>query len=85
MRHQAAIRFLDEVNARQRTVFIARQGQSYAPLEQLPGLTPAQGFEVQLVANDRAYSVSLRDATDACSLVFFSDQKGVVYMAVPVR
>ena len=55
VRHQAAIRFLEEVNAQERTVFIARQGKGYAPLEQLPGLAPAQGFEVQLVANDRAY------------------------------
>jgi TonB family protein len=85
VRRQAAIRFLEDVHAKQRIVFLDRQGKSYAPLEQLPGLVPAPGFEVQLVANEHAYSVSLKDATDPCQPVFFSDQKRVIYMAVPVR
>jgi TonB family protein len=85
VRRQAAIRLVEDVNARQRTAFLARQGKGYVPLDQLTGLTPGQGFEVQLVADDRAYSVSVKDVTDVCAFAFFSDQKGVVYMATPVR
>ena len=85
VRRQAAIRFVEDVNARQRTAFIARQGKGYVPLDQLQGLPATQGFEVQLVADDRGYSVSVKDTIDACAFAFFSDQKGVIYMATPVR
>jgi TonB family protein len=85
VRRQAAIRFVEDVNARQRTAFIARQGKGYVTLDQLQGLPATQGFEVQLVADDRGYSVSVKDTIDACAFAFFSDQKGVIYMATPVR
>jgi TonB family protein len=85
-RRQAAVRFVEDVHARQRTALLARQGERYAAFDELPaGEAPPGGFDVQVVADRRAYAVSLKDTQHPCGLTFFSDQGGVIYVAVPVR
>ena len=85
-RRETVMKFLEDVNAKQRTVFIARQGKGYAPrLEQLPGLPPLEGFDVQLVADGRVYTVSVKDKKDQCGRAFFSDHTGSIYIATRTR
>ena len=82
-RRETAIRFVEEVHAREKTALIARQGKGYLPLGELPDApaTPP-GFEVQLLAEEARYSVSIKDAQDVCGrMAIFSDQTGEIFVA----
>jgi hypothetical protein len=49
------------------------------------GLTNDNGFEVRLRTGTDGYMVFIRDQTDPCSAGVFSDERGLIYEARPIR
>jgi TonB family protein len=85
-RRDAAIRFMDEVNSKERLALIESQSKRYVPPAELPGApAPPSGFEVQFVSEGASYSLSAVETQEVCRLALFTDQRGVVYIGVPVR
>ncbi len=86
-RREQAVRFVTDVNDRQRRAAIESQSRQYRPWEELPGRpSPPDGFDVQMIASGAAYSVALTSSyqADDCRFGVFSDQRGVVYLGVAV-
>jgi hypothetical protein len=77
-----AIRRVRSVNTRQ-----AQQKATishYVTADEL-GLKDDNGFEVSLRTEASGYMVFIRDATDPCSSGVFSDHRGIIYTAKPIR
>ena len=56
----------------------------YATAAEL-GLKDENGFEMSVRTDADGYMVFIRDASDPCSSGVFSDQRGVIYDARPIR
>jgi hypothetical protein len=61
------------------------RGSGYRPLSQLGLAAAPDGYQVQLTTDGTTYSFSIKDTTDACRGVVFSDQEGVIYTGVPLQ
>jgi TonB family protein len=84
-RRDAAVRFAEDVHAKQKTALIARQGEGYVSLEALPGAPGVpDGFDVQLLADGARYALSVKETRDACPFAVFSDQTGTIFVATPL-
>ena len=81
-RRNEAIRRARSANTRQAQQRAATK--RYATAEEL-GLSNDNGFEVSLRTGAEGYMVFIRDATDPCSSGVFSDQRGLIYEARPIR
>jgi hypothetical protein len=56
----------------------------YLSSEEL-GLANQNGFEITLRADATGYMFFIRDAMDPCSAAVFSNERGVIYDAQPIR
>src|SRR5689334_22080011 len=81
-RRAAAIRFAREINTGEAAAY--RLQRSYQQLEQLPIGTLPNDYTVQLSTDGVTYAFSIKDKTDACHGVVFSDQGGLIYTGVPI-
>ena len=57
----------------------------YQPLAQLGIPALADDYRVQLTTDGTTYSFSIKDTTDACHGVVFSDQDGLIYTGGPLQ
>jgi hypothetical protein len=81
-RRIAAIRHARMINTAE-----ANQSRTsgYVPLAAL-GIPPLQSeYKIQLTTDGATYSFSIKDTTDACHGVVFSDQDGVIYSGSPLQ
>jgi hypothetical protein len=60
--------------------------KSFVPVEQL-ALTAAipQGFDTALLTDGKGYAFSVKDTTDPCGFLYFSDQEGRIYSGEGIR
>ena len=82
-RRQAAVAFVERVNAAQRDA-LAMQGTYVALADAVPLADVPLGFVPRLTADRWSYAISLKDLFDPCGFALFSDQDGLVYEARPV-
>lgn len=76
-----AIRYARMIN----TAEANKRTGGYQPLAAL-GLAPlSDDYKVQLTTDGASYSFSIKDTTDACHGVVFSDQDGVIYTGAPLQ
>jgi hypothetical protein len=59
--------------------------KSYQSADQLQLSAPPDGFELRLAATPTTYAFSVRDNTDPCRFVYFSDQQGVIFHGEAIR
>jgi hypothetical protein len=83
-RRQQAVRLSRQINTAQAQGFRSA-ARSYRPLEQLPGVTIPEGFEVKLAADANGYAFSVIDQTDPCKFGYFSNEAGLIYTGQPLR
>ena len=82
-RREAALAFVDQVNAAERAAH-DEQG-TYVPLADAVSLSGVPiGFVPRLTFDRWSYAVSLKDLFDPCGFALFSDQDGRIYEARPV-
>lgn len=82
-RRQAALQFIERVNAAQKTAQ-ATQGMYVALADAVPPGDVPLGFVPRLTIDRWSYAVSLKDLFDPCGFAVFSDQDGRIYEARPV-
>jgi hypothetical protein len=80
-RRMAAIRHARMIN----TAEASKRVKDYQPLTQLAIQPLSDGYTVQLTTDGASYSFSIKDTTDACHGVVFSDQDGVIYTGAPLQ
>ena len=80
-RRMAAIRHARMIN----TAEANKQVKEYQPLSQLAIQPLSDDYKVQLTTDGASYSFSIKDTTDACHGVVFSDQGGVIYTGAPLQ
>jgi hypothetical protein len=79
-RREAAVRFVERVNAVQ--TLSQRDRGTYTPLEASRELRDVPvGFVPRLVFNQWNYVISMKDLFDPCGFSLFSDEHGVIYEA----
>ena len=82
-RREAALAFVDRVNAAERAAH-DEQG-TYVPLAEAVSVSGVPlGFVPRLTFDRWSYAVSLKDLFDPCGFALFSDQDGRIYEARPV-
>lgn len=86
-RRAAAIRFVEDIHARQRLAVLVSQSQEYRPLDELPGtaVSAPADFHIQVLASGSTYSVSVVDTLEGCRFGVFSNQRGIVYVGTPAQ
>lgn len=57
----------------------------YVPLAELTAVTVPSGFDAQVSTDGTNYTFSVKDLQDVCKSAVFSDQKGLIYTAAPLR
>ena len=82
-RRTPAIQFARAINTAEAAAY--RGQRSYLQLGDLPVGAAPTGTTVQLSTDGETYTFSIKDDEDACHGAVFSDQKGVIYTAVPIR
>jgi hypothetical protein len=81
-RREQALSLAREINRAQGR--IAERTRKYARLSELRDLPAApEGFQVHLLTDGDAYSLSIKDARDVCHYAVFSDQAGLLYEGSP--
>jgi hypothetical protein len=82
VRREQALRLVEKINRAEGLDVSAPRHRRYRPLDQLGNIPPTPaGFRLQLLTDGATYSVSLKDARDACNYAVFSDQDQVIYQA----
>lgn len=79
-RRSAAVRHARAINTAE-----ANRPKPYQPLAQLSIPVLPDDYKVQLTTDGTSYSFSIKDTTDACHGVVFSDQEGVIYSGGPLQ
>ena len=80
-RRMTAIRHARLIN----TAEAGQRGSGYLSLAAL-GVPPvSDDYKVQLSTDGTRYSFSIKDMTDACRGVVFSDQDGLIYVGAPLQ
>jgi hypothetical protein len=82
-RRRAAITTARQINTAEAQGFPA--ARKYFPLALLKGVTVPDGFDVQVSTDGESYTFSVKDTKDECHAAVFSDQKGLIYTATPLR
>lgn len=82
-RRRSAISAARQINTAQARLW--QTTSRYLPISELTGVTVPEGFDVQVSTDGETYTFSIKDVQDACRLAVFSDQKGVIYTAMPLR
>jgi hypothetical protein len=59
--------------------------KDYQPLTQLAIQPLSDDYKVQLTTDGASYSFSIKDTTDDCHGVVFSDQDGVIFTGAPLQ
>jgi hypothetical protein len=84
VRRRMALDFARQVNSAEAALRTQeRRFGSYADLPDLP--EAPQGFQAPLVSNGTMYMFAVKDTTDPCYFVLFSDQSGVIYTGTAIR
>ena len=81
-RHRELIVRARNINARMAQ---QRRLPDHYPTGQELGLANENGFEITLQSDVTAYMFFIRDMTDPCHSAVFSDEKGIIYDAQPIR
>jgi hypothetical protein len=86
-RRDAAIQLATRINLAQMVTSGPRSPVNrYRPLHELVNIPPTpQGFELQFHTDGNTYSFSVKDRTDPCRYVVFSDQDKNLYEAIARR
>ena len=86
-RRDAAIQLATRINLAQMVTSGPRSPVNrYRPLDELTNIPPTpQGFELQFHTDGNTYSFSVKDRTDPCRYVVFSDQDKNLYEAIARR
>ena len=86
-RRDAAIQLATRINLAQMVTSGPRSSTNrYRPLHELTNIPPTpQGFELQFHTDGNTYSFSVKDRTDPCRYVVFSDQDKNLYEAIARR
>jgi hypothetical protein len=86
-RRNAAIQLATRINLAQVITSGPRsQNNRYRPLEELVNIPPTPpGFELRFHTDDDTYQFSIKDRTDPCRYVVFSDQDKFLYEAIARR
>jgi hypothetical protein len=82
-RRRLAIAAARQINTAEAKVSAANK--RYVPLGELSGVSIPEGFEAQVSTDGTSYTFSIKDSQDACKFAVFSDQKGLIYSATPLR
>jgi len=82
-RRRMAISAARQINTAEARIWAATK--RYAPLNELTGVSIAEGFEAQVSTDGTSYTFSIKDLRDACRFAVFSDQQGLIYTASPLR
>ena len=86
----------EQMTRRREQVTVARQintaeaqafsaGRKYLALPLLNGVVVPDGFDVQVSTDGESYTFSVKDTNDQCRAAVFSDQKGLIYTALPLQ
>ena len=81
-RRRTAISIARQINSAESQV---SAGRKYVPLPLLRTVRVPEGFDVQVSTDGDTYAFSVKDSTDRCQAVAFSDQQGVIYTGMPLR
>lgn len=86
-RRDAAIQLATRINLAQSMMDPRPRPRSrFRTLDELPNIPPTpQGFELQYHTDGSTYSFSIKDQTDPCRYVVFSDQDKFLYEAIARR
>jgi hypothetical protein len=86
-RRDAAIQLATRINLAEMVMSGPRSPNNrYRPLNELTNIPPTpQGFELQFHTDGDTYSFSIKDRTDPCRYVVFSDQDKFLYEAIARR
>ena len=86
-RREAAIQLATRINLAEMITSGPRSANNrYRPLEELANIPPTpQGFELQFHTDGETYHFSIKDRTDPCRYVVFSDQEKFLYEAIARR
>lgn len=86
-RRDAAIQLATRINLAEMVTSGPRTPNNrYRPLEELSTIPPTpQGFELQFHTDGDTYHFSIKDRTDPCRYVVFSDQDKFLYEAIARR
>jgi hypothetical protein len=86
-RRNAAIQLATRINLAQVITSGPRsQNNRYRPLEELVNIPPTPpGFELRFHTDGDTYQFSIKDRTDPCRYVVFSDQDKFLYEAIARR
>jgi hypothetical protein len=82
-RRKTAITTARQINTAEAQAYAG--GQKYMPLALLNTVTVPEGFDVQVSTDSQTYAFLIKDTTDQCQVVVFSDQKGLIYTGTPLR
>ena len=82
-RRVAAIQFARAANTAEAEV--SRSSRTYQPLSELQVQPLPDDYKVQLTTDGQSYAFSIKDQTDACHGVVFSDQSGLIYTGAPLQ
>ena len=84
LRRRQALRIAREINSAQ--VVARRQTNTYQPLSRLDHVDPPPaGFVAHVAVDQDGYAFSIKDTTDPCGFVYFSDQDGIIYNGEALR
>ena len=86
-RRDAAIQLATRINLAEMITSGPRtQNNRYRPFDELANIPPTpQGFELQFHTDGDTYHFSIKDRTDPCRYVVFSDQDKFLYEAIARR
>jgi hypothetical protein len=86
-RRDAAIQLATRINLAEMITSGPRSPNNrYRPLDELVNIPPTpQGFELQFHTDGDTYHFSIKDRTDPCRYVVFSDQDKFLYEAIARR
>jgi hypothetical protein len=82
-RRRAAVTTARQINTAEAQGFPA--ARRYLPLAVLHDVAVPNGFDVQVSTDGESYTFSVKDTKDECHAAIFSDQKGLIYTAMPLR
>ena len=82
-RLQAPVLFARTVNSAEAR--FKGRNQHYGQLAELGVGVEPEGFRTQLSTDGTSYTLSIKDAIDACRFALFTDEQGLIYAAEPMR
>jgi hypothetical protein len=78
-----AIRLARAVNTMQAKAF--HNSRAFQPLSETPDISIPEGLSVEVALKESGYIFSIKDPNNPAGCALFSDEKGVIYDAQPIR